>query len=164
MEVWKPIQGYEGLYEVSNMGRVRSFKRISKGNKNAKILSPRKCGRNGKYLSVILFNGEKSKTFQIHRLVAMTFISNSDNKLQVDHINRNTQDNRVTNLRWVNQSENQYNTSRNRLVCYKGKTKPIGQWANELGIKYFTLRSRLCNGWDIAKAFETPIKKNVKEN
>lgn len=110
LEVWKPIKNYESFYEVSNFGNVRSldrfieqkqhsgtmFKRIYRGQ----ILKPRKT--NSGYLLVTL----KSKQVLVHRLVAETFILNSDNKPCVNHIDSCRTNNHVNNLEWVTQSEN----------------------------------------------------------
>lgn len=99
-EVWKDIQGYEGLYQVSNLGRVKSLRR-------SKI---RKLYKDDKgYFRVTLKKKGKSKNFQIHRLVATAFIPNPENKPEVDHINTIRTDNRVQNLRWVTSSENSNN-------------------------------------------------------
>lgn len=163
-EVWKDIPGYENWYQASNLGNIRSIKRRTK-RKNGDygvlnrthILKGRRCGRNGDYLSVSLCSGNKRKIFQVHRLIAMTFIPNPNNLEQVDHINRNKSDNRVENLRWVTQSENQYNTDRNRLIKYKGEIKPMGKWAEEFGLRYHVLSSRLSYGWSIERALETPL-------
>lgn len=163
-EIWKDIQGYEGWYQASNLGNVRSIKRRTKrkdGNygilERTHILKGRSCGKNGDYLSVSLYSGNKRKMFQVHRLIANTFIPNPNNLEQVDHINRDKKDNRVENLRWVTQSENQYNTDRNRLIEYKGEVKPMGKWAKQFGLRYHVLSARLRYGWSVEKALETPL-------
>ena len=158
-EVWKDIEGYEGLYQVSNYGNVKSLPK-KKGYAIAKkpiIINPfTNC--NG-YLLVTLCKNNTQKHFQVHRLVAKTFIPNIENKPQVDHINRVRNDNRVENLRWVTISENGHNTCFNRLVEYKGETKTVSEWSKKLGIKQVTLHARLFRyGWDIDKAFATPVK------
>lgn len=163
-EVWKDISGYEGWYQASNLGRIRSIKRrIKKKNgicgvlERTAILKGRKCGRNGSYLSVVLCSDNKRNTRQIHRLIAETFIPNPNKLEQVDHINRNTTDNRAENLKWVTQSDNQYNTNRNRLIEYKGEIKPLGKWAEQFGLRYNLLSARLRYGWNIERALETPL-------
>jgi len=93
----KDIKGYEGLYAITEDGRVFKYK----GNKYMKI-NKRKDG----YCSVGLTKNKKNKKFLVHRLVAMSFIPNPDNKPQINHINMIKSDNRVENLEWVTQSEN----------------------------------------------------------
>lgn len=109
-EIWKDVLGYEGKYQVSNIGRVKSIPRIRKGNRNAvwitkeKILSfsQHNCG----YRHVTLFmNGQRTTIF-IHILVASAFHCNPDNKPQVNHINGIKSDNRVENVEWSTSSEN----------------------------------------------------------
>lgn len=164
LEVWKPIQGYEGLYEVSNMGRVKSLPKMCGYRKSKeRIIKP--FINNYGYKLISLCKNNKQKHFQVHRLVANAFIPNPHNKPQVDHINRNKQDNNCNNLRWVTASENGCNTCLNVFITYKGETRTVTEWARILGIKQVTLNRRLfISKWDIAKAFETPVKKNVKEN
>ena len=92
-EIWKDIKGYEGLYQVSNLGRVKSF--VKKGEK---ILAPQK-NSNG-YLRVILTNKAKKKRYFIHRLVAETFILNPNYYPVVNHLDCNRTNNSVNNLEW----------------------------------------------------------------
>lgn len=97
IEIWKDVVGYEGKYMVSNLGRVKSVKKDL-------ILTP-KNNHDG-YLRIQLWNKNKVEFVSIHRLVAMAFIPNIDNKPFVNHINGTKNDNRVENLEWVTQSEN----------------------------------------------------------
>ena len=111
-EEWRPIKNYEGLYEVSNLGRIKSLNKIiidSKGREHKfkeKIMNLQ-YDRYG-YLYVSL-NKSGKKKFKVHRLVAEAFIPNPDNKGYVDHINTVKDDNRVENLRWVTSKENMNN-------------------------------------------------------
>jgi hypothetical protein len=112
MEIWKDIVGYEGLYQVSNLGNVKScnFHR----EKREKLLNPDvdKLG----YKRVRLYHNSKSKKFQIHRLVALMFIPNPENKPFINHIDCNPSNNRVDNLEWVTPKENiQYASDLGRL-------------------------------------------------
>jgi hypothetical protein len=109
-EVFKPIEGYNDVYHISNYGRV-----ISKFANKIKIM---KQGNTTTGYLKIQFK-RKGKFFNVHRLVAIAFIENKENKPQVNHINGDKKDNRVINLEWVTQSENQ-------LHAYKiGLQKPI---------------------------------------
>lgn len=111
-EIWKDIQGYEGLYQVSNLGRVKSLGRNVKRPltkigyvwQPEKILKPNKTKYG--YLKITLRKNNKSKYFTVHRLVAITFIPNPENKPQIDHINADKTNNSVNNLRWVTCKEN----------------------------------------------------------
>lgn len=103
-EEWKDIKGYEGLYQVSNKGRVKSLK--NKGVDRECIL---KVVTNRGYLQVRLCKNSNVKTLKIHRLVAEAFIPNPDNKPCIDHINTERTDNSVENLRWCTQKENMNN-------------------------------------------------------
>ena len=104
IEIWKPVVGYEGLYEVSNLGNVRSLN-YNHTNK-PKLLKQDLCKNNN--LRVTLYNRTK-KRFLVHRIVAEAFIPNPYNKPEIDHINTIRTDNRVENLRWVTHTENMNN-------------------------------------------------------
>ena len=104
-EVWKPIKDYEGLYEISNLGRVKSLNYGGTGKgKILKNIEDRKG-----YLKVCLTKNGRHKILKVHRLVAEAFIPNPGNKPCVDHINTIKNDNRVENLRWVTHKENSNN-------------------------------------------------------
>ena len=109
-EIWKTVIGYEGLYEVSSMGRVRSLDRYVRGRGDSmklhkgRTLHP-KIDRDG-YCIYNLCKDGKVKNFRAHRLVADAFIPNPNNKSCIDHINTIRNDNRVENLRWSTQQEN----------------------------------------------------------
>jgi hypothetical protein len=101
-EFFKDIEGYEGLYQVSNLGRVKSL--IYRGIKRDKVL---KAGVDTQgYLSVNLYKSGKCKSKNVHRLVALAFVPNPDKKAQVNHINALKEDNCVNNIEWSTPSEN----------------------------------------------------------
>lgn len=112
-EIWKDIEGFIGIYQVSNLGSVRSIDRkvFNKGNnswcyKKGRILKPTRD--RGGYLYVGLHNKENVKTnsVKIHRLVAMAFCKGYEEGLEVNHKNGVRDDNRSENLEWVTRSEN----------------------------------------------------------
>ena len=128
-EIWRPIPGYEGLYEVSSYGRVRSLDRFivdSLGHRRfykGKVLSPIK-DKYG-YLSVKLQKGNKHN---IHRIVAQVFIENIDNLPQVNHKDENKSNNRVDNLEWCDQAYNNlYGTRLERLINTKIKNGYVNE-------------------------------------
>lgn len=100
-EIFKDIKGYEGLYQVSNLGNIKSLH----CNKE-KIMKPTIRSKNYQYYFVGLLKDGKRKYFAIHRLVAMMFIPNPNNYEQVDHLDGNKLNNNVENLEWVTSKEN----------------------------------------------------------
>ena len=102
-EIWRDIKGYDGMYQISNYGRIKSFK---KGN--IKILKPNL--HTGGYLYVILSKHNKTKHHYVHILVAQAFIPNPDGLPEVDHRYGNKFDNYAGNLRWVTPKQNSENT------------------------------------------------------
>jgi hypothetical protein len=105
MEVWKDIQGYEGLYQISNLGRVKSLPKKSPGTNTTKTSYLKHCFRCG-YQYVSLSNNGKSQKQMIHRLLAIHFIENPDQKKCVNHKNGIRSDFRLENLEWCTHSDN----------------------------------------------------------
>ena len=99
-EIWKDINGYEGAYQISNLGRVKSFLKDIRGRV---LISNNKTGW---YLSVSLCNEIRIKTHRVHVLVATHFIKNPHKKKTVNHKDLNKQNNVVSNLEWATQREN----------------------------------------------------------
>ena len=179
-EIWKDISGYEGLYQVSNMGRVRSKKRIfenkgtGKYKRNTRILL---CSKHNKgYLTVTLFKNGRYKRFLIHRLVAKAFLPHDIFRNQVNHIDGNKTNNNISNIEWGSSSENQ--THRRDILKKKFATgKPVIQIDNKgdiirqfesilqaaklTGIKHQNI-SRVCNGkYRQAGGFRWKFLKNI---
>lgn len=134
MEIWKNIEGYEGFYQVSNMGRVKSLERKNSQGRTVKerILKPavKKAG----YVEVNLYAGGKPKTLKVHRLVCEAFNDNRDEKPEVNHINEIKTDNRACNLEWCTRRENCNHGTRNSRAgkaIAKANSKPLGQWTKE---------------------------------
>lgn len=122
-EIWREIEGYEGLYQVSNEGRVRSL-----GNdktRKTKFLKPYDNGWG--YLFVVLYKDGKMKKFFIHRLVAQAFLPNIFNLNEVNHINEDKTNNCVDNLEWCSHKYNTNYGTRNERVSEK-LSKPLFQF------------------------------------
>lgn len=117
-EIWKDVEGYEGHYQVSNIGNVRSVtKKVNtkggvKATKNGKMLKQSKSAKG--YLSVNLSKNGKSKSCEVQRLVAIAFVSNSNNYPCVNHIDENKANNVFTNLEWCTYGYNNNYGSRGR--------------------------------------------------
>ena len=114
-EEWRDIKGYEGKYQVSNLGRVKSLK-DRYGNYREKILKP---GEYRGYLQVYLCKENKSKPFKVHRLVALHFIDNPNNYPQINHKDENKTNNSVSNLEWCTAKYNSnYGTRVSRIKSH----------------------------------------------
>ena len=116
-EEWRSVVGYEGLYEVSNTGQVRSLDRYVKGKSyrlhKGKVLSPGKNSRG--YLSAVLSYNGKHKAITVHRLVAEAFLPNPDNLPEINHKDEDKTNNSVDNLEWCDRSyNNNYGTRKDK--------------------------------------------------
>lgn len=130
-EIWKDIPGYEGYYQVSNMGRVKSLDRVVYRGVNqygtpiyqrvySKVLSLHTTGTG--YYSIMLHKEGRTRRFLVHRLVAEAFIANPDGKPEINHKDGNRKNLVATNLEWCNQSENILHASRIlHTLTYHGK-------------------------------------------
>lgn len=154
-EIWRDVQGYEGLYEVSNLGNVRSLPRATT---RGKTITKNNSGRG--YLQVVLYKNGKSKTHLVHRLVAQAFVPNPFNFSTVNHKDEQKNNNRFDNLEWCTI---QYNLSYNNLHKRRGlpKYRAVNQYTtlgvfikrwrgaqdveNELGFNH-SLISAVCRG------------------
>ena len=147
IEEWRSIEGYEGLYEVSNTGRVRSLDRYDNRNyfRKGKVLSPGKDTVG--YLFVILTCNGKRKAINVHRLVAKAFIENPDNLPQVNHKDEDKTNNNVDNLEWCTAKyNNKYGSRKDKVRESKLKS---GYWTGlsrkEYLKKYYQEnRDRIC--------------------
>lgn len=110
IEVWKDIEGYEGIYMVSNLGRVKSLG--NKSNHKTDVILKQSTQR---YKRVTLYDGVKRKSYMVHRLVAKAFIPNESNKSEVNHIDCDKFNNSVENLEWVTRQENHKHKCENGL-------------------------------------------------
>ena len=127
-EIWKPINNYEEIYEVSNTGSIRSLER--RGNWKAHIMSL--INSTDGYIRVTLCKNSKAKMYLVHRLVAEHFIPNPGNKPCINHKDGNKQNNKVDNLEWCTYSENELHAMNTGLVnknkMSMAHKKPIVQY------------------------------------
>lgn len=144
VEIWKDVQGYEGLYQVSSFGRV---KRILKTKPN-RILTP-SCDKDG-YKRLSLCKENKARTFSVHRLVAVSFIPNPNNYPVINHKDENKGNNNADNLEWCTV---QYNTRYKDVHIRKSRylCKPILQ---------FSLNGAFIRKWESQVEIEKVFKKS----
>ena len=131
-ENWKDVVGYEGLYQVSNLGSVKRLEGYRGNGKQyfVKEHIVKQFANKDGYLRITLSKNNKTKKFMVHRLVAEAFIPNSMNLPQVNHVDENVQNNCASNLEWVTQKENSNHGTRNERIsnAQKGndyKRKPV---------------------------------------
>ena len=122
-EIWKDIKNYEGLYQISNLGKIRSRYKYN-SRKDNKATINKESYKNikpveGTYLRVTLVRDKRKKQYLIHRLVAETFIPNIENKEQVNHKDGNKHNNNVNNLEWNTRLENMNHAFNNNLAKHK---------------------------------------------
>lgn len=168
IEEWVDIIGYEGKYQVSNTGKVRSLNYNNTGQ--IKELK-QKLNRYG-YYEVKLSKNNKTKDFMVGRLVAEHFIDNRNFKDKVIH-KKEVTNNSIENLEWAYNSEvmhNQYNTKKRKgkssktKITYENKNyKRYIEIAREKGIKDKTFYNRLNNGWSLFEALEIPVGKGAEK-
>ena len=121
-EVWKDIEGYEGLYQVSNLGNVKSWH--THGGKCGALLNTT-LNKDG-YCIVTLHKESKHKSYLVHRIVAYLFITNVHNKPHINHIDGNKQNNKINNLEWVTPIENYIHAIKNDLINQSRITRHRG--------------------------------------
>lgn len=148
-EVWLDIKDFEGFYQVSNCGRIRSKTRISNSSKSGKsykrILNSRIIRPNftrGSYMSVGLHKNGKAKTMSLHRLVAAAFLENPDNLPEVNHIDSNPINNHVENLEWCSTLDNRLHAMEFGKWNFKGEKAVFSKLTNE---KVLTIRANIEN-------------------
>ena len=140
-EIWKDVVGFENLYQVSNLGRIRSLDRIIRTNSGERFIKGtirQTTLTNGGYKKVVLYKGKIRKTLLVHRLVAMAFIPNPNNFPQVNHKDEVITNNQSSNLEWCT---NDYNHN------YGTAVKRIAE-KNSKKVHQFTLNGELVKVWD----------------
>ena len=129
-EIWKDIKGFEGLYQVSNLGRVKSLKYM-KSDKEMVL----KSGKNKGGYSLVRLTASGKQYYLIHRLVAEAFIANSQNLPCVNHIDGDKSNNTVENLEWVSHKENTRHAFDTGLI-----TRSIPIYCKELDMKFKSVK------------------------
>lgn len=178
-EEWRSVSGYEGLYEVSNLGRVRSLDRlVQKGEvaykRKGRILKQTPV-KKSKYLHVYLFKNGVKKAYQVHRLVAYAFIPQVEGKNVINHKDGNGLNNAVDNLEWCTQSENVVHALKTGLSkdnnYYKNEKEIIADYKSgktilEISAKYNCNRSTISKhlkrlGFEIRNVGDYTNKYNI---
>lgn len=151
-EIWKDIEGYEGLYRVSNLGRVLSVRFGPKTNSVPIKPAPRimrQSRSSSGYLHVQLYKDGESSTKLVHILVARTFIPNPENKREVNHLDGDKSNNCVDNLEWSTRSENQRHAIKMGLrlaspgIGRLGAKNPLSK-----SVFQFSLNGKFIRRWD----------------
>lgn len=151
-EIWKDVKDFEGFYQVSNLGNIRSIPRNGTV-KNYRILKPNNVKG---YYQVSLQKKGKKKYMKVHRLVAEAFIENTQNKREVNHIDGNKLNNKLTNLEWVTSSENQ------KHAFKIGLQKPHPKYGKEnicsKKINQYDLNGKFIKTWDCIREASDFVK------
>lgn len=167
-EVWKDIPNYENIYQVSNLGRVKSLSRtMYKGKRcfNSKEKILKSCLSNS-YLGVNLYNFCKLKFYRVHRLIGITFLENLKNYKQVNHIDGNKINNNIENLEWVTARENRchnvknINTSSKYIGVYLHKLSK--KWQSTIKLNGKTIYLGIFNTQE--EAYAERVKFEIKNN
>lgn len=153
MEEWRQVKGYEGLYEVSSLGRVKSTHR-------SKHIILSAANDNG-YLKIVLQKSKTRKTTRVHRIVAENFIANPKNKPEVNHINGNKLDNSVDNLEWCTRDENARHAAENGLYGSRELTPEHKDKLIEVNSKKVVC---VCSGTIYSSATEAAKANGIKKS
>lgn len=156
-EIWKDIPNYEGLYQASNLGRIKSLEKQVWNNhqmvvRPEKILKPFSDKKG--YFRVKLYKNQKCKTQKLHRVIAQTFIPNIFNKPEVNHEDGNKANNMVENLSWATSKENVNHAFRTGLSkAKKGKNSKLSK-----KVYQFDLKGNFIKEWSCVSEAERQLK------
>ena len=157
-EIWKDIVGYEGIYQVSNMGQVKSV-----GYGKERIL--KQPANRGGYFIVRLCKDKKQKNYLVSRLVGFAFLDTVDGCPEIDHINRVRTDNRVSNLRWADaftQAQNKDWILNAKHICifYSNCTRMVSRWTVQWRYVGGKVKTKSFMTKDLAQAFVDTLDKS----
>ena len=163
-EIWATVKGYEGIYEVSTFGNVRSVDRkIECSNGRVSVLKGKiistSCNPDNGYVYVMLYKGGTMKKHYVHRLVATAFIPNPDNLPDVDHINEDVTNNTLENLQWLSHKDNCNKGNRNKKIS-EARKKPINAYDAETG-EYIGTFSSISKASEILGIYAQGISKVI---
>lgn len=119
MEIWKDIKGYEGLYQVSNLGRVKSLTRTYKCSRIKEHIVEPHIEKVSGYYKFVLWKQGKFKNHFLHRIVAISFLDNPNNYPIINHIDGDKLNNSIDNLEWCTRKENVQHAYKNGLMTTK---------------------------------------------
>lgn len=161
IEIWKDIPGYEGLYQCSNFGNVKSLvKRMGNGFSKEKLKTPTVNPKNG-YYYLNLWKNNKSTTYQLHQVVAITFLGHERRRMikVVDHIDNNKNNNSVLNLQVITQRENVSKGKINKTSKYTGVKFEYNRWRAYIRINKKTITlGRFNTEYEAHLAYQNKIK------
>ena len=143
MELWKDIEGYEGLYQVSNTGKVRSLRYRNRDEIKELSLKPHSRG----YLQIELHKDGMRKTFTVHRLVAKAFVEGYQEGKEVNHIDENKRNNTVDNLEWVSPSQNVLHSISHREVVKTRNYPKFHARTDKQEVFQITLDGKIVKRW-----------------
>ena len=162
-EIWKDVVGYEGLYQVSNLGRVKSLPKYH--YKYEKILHPTVRKKDGRVTVMLSKSPVDRKRFSVHRLVAIAFLDNPYNYPEINHIDENPQNNCVNNLEWCTRKYNMnYGTTPKRLNLKNMKS--VEYYEDGHVVRFNSIRGAKKYGFDsagILRSIKLGIKYKGKE-
>lgn len=152
-EIWKPVKNYEGIYEVSSLGRVKALPRIRSNNHKYKEIIMKQTDNGRGYMVVSLkHSGKKRKNHYVHIMAATAFHPNPHNFPQVNHKDATKENNRITNLEWCTLKQNMEHASKNGLIS-KGEKSGLSKLKNAEVFEIKKLSAMGVKGENIAKGY-----------